>query len=134
MAVRTHDIALVHLLQDGVRAGAPDHPGDGLALGTRVPVVEVHGAGREAAAAVPAGLTTEGHRAVRLGRAMRAVCAPWPDERPQRLAAAGRPRAGSVATDRVARATGIPPVKGGSAVLVGGRAGAVDHLEAHIEG
>ena len=54
MTVRTHDIALGDLLQDACGTGPPDHPRHGRPLRCRVPVVEVHRAGRVGPTAVGA--------------------------------------------------------------------------------
>lgn len=59
MAVRAHDIALRHLLQDAFDARSPDHPRDGVPLRLWVPVVEVHRARGESVAAVSTGPGTE---------------------------------------------------------------------------
>jgi hypothetical protein len=54
MAIRADDIALPHLGQDPRCSCTPNHARDGLNLGCRIAMIEIHGAWWEATSAIAA--------------------------------------------------------------------------------
>ena len=73
MAVRTNDIALRDLREDGLGTSATDHAGDRVALLCSIPVVELHDIEGKASTAVQTGNIAKFSQEIRVRLPVRAL-------------------------------------------------------------